>query len=75
MAQNTIIGDEAFDTTLMGERTFGWGTSFPSTWHANGFFLRTDTNVFYQNTGTEGSPTWTQVFQQVDLGLILALGD
>lgn len=75
MVQNTIIGDEALDTTLLGERTMGWGTAFPSTWHADGFFLRTDLNQFYQNTGTEGTPVWTLIFQAVDLGLILALGD
>ena len=75
MVQNTVLGDEAISKTIIGERTFGWSTSFPSTWHEDGFFLRTDTNIFYQNTGTESTPVWTQIFQQVDLGLILALGD
>lgn len=75
MVQTNIIGDEALTTGMLGERTFGNDTSFPSTWHEDGFFLRTDTNILYQNTGTEGTPVWTQIFQAIDLGLILALGD
>lgn len=75
MAQNTVIGDEAFDTTLLGERTFGWDTSFPSTWHANGFFLRTDLVKLYQNTGTEGTPSWTEVLAGTNLVWALIFGD
>lgn len=75
MVQNTIIGDEALDTTLLGERTFGWGTAFPSTWHANGFFLRTDLTELYQNTGTEGTPVWTNTLDTINPVWAFMLGD
>lgn len=60
MAQTAKFDDTALTDTILNERTFGWDTAFPSTYPANGWFIRTDTNVLYQNTGTEGTPTWTQ---------------
>jgi hypothetical protein len=74
MVQNTIIADEAITTTLLMERTVGWGTAYPSTWTVNGFFLRTDLNTMYQNTGTEGTPVWTSMIATGNIGLIFALG-
>jgi len=76
MAQITLIGDEVLSTTLLGERTFGWGTiaQRPSTWHANGFYLSTDESIIYQNTGTEGTPVWTVVLQGSNLVWAIALG-
>lgn len=75
MVQNTIIGDEALDTVLLGERTFGWGTSFPSTWHEDGFFIRTDESKLYQNTGTEATPVWTEALDTVNPVWAFMLGD
>ncbi len=77
MAQLDLLGDEALSTTLLGERTIGWGTlaQRPSTWHQEGFFLTTDTGVLYQNTGTEATPVWTVVLEGSNLGLIFALGE
>ena len=78
MAQTDLIGDEAFDTTLLGERTFGWGTFAQrpsSNFHANGFYIATDTGVIYQNTGSEATPSWTEVLQAGNLLWVLALGD
>ena len=74
MAQNTIIGDEAISPTILNERTFGWDTSFPSTWPVGGFFIRTDINNMYRNTGSEGTPAWTLEIESHDVGLIFALG-
>lgn len=78
MAQTDIIGDEAITTTLMGERTFGWGTLAQrptSNFHQNGWYLATDTAQIFQNTGTEATPVWTEMIASVNLGLIFALGD
>lgn len=59
MAQTAVIGDESITPVIMNERTTGWDTSFPGTFAANGWFWRTDTNIWYQNTGTEGTPVFT----------------
>lgn len=74
MVQNTIISDEAISALIMNERSFGWDTSFPATWPVNGWFLRTDEDTLYQNTGTEGSPIFTARIATSDVGLIFALG-
>ena len=78
MAQTDLIGDEAFGTVLLGERTFGWGTIAQrptSNFHANGWYLATDEGVIYQNLGTEATPSWTAMVSGSNTGLILALGD
>jgi hypothetical protein len=41
--------------------TYGQGTSFPATWNTTRLFWRTDEKFMYQNTGTEGSPTFTAI--------------
>jgi hypothetical protein len=41
--------------------TYGQGTSFPSTWDPLRLFWRTDEKKIYQNTGTEGTPSWTSI--------------
>ena len=78
MAQTALIGDEAFGTVLLGERTFGWGTLAQrpaSNFHANGWYLSTDEGVMYQNTGSEATPVWTAQVEGSNIGLILALGE
>lgn len=78
MAQTDLIGDEAFSTTLLGERTFGWGKIAQrptSNFHANGWYLATDEGKMYQNTGTEVTPVWTEMIAGSNTGLILALGE
>lgn len=78
MAQTDLIGDEAFGTVLLGERTIGWGTFAQrptSNFHANGWYLATDTGDMYQNTGTEATPVWTVTIEGSNTGLILALGE
>jgi len=40
--------------------TYGQGTSFPATFNTTRLFWRTDTHKLYKNTGTTGSPTWTE---------------
>jgi len=60
MAQTAKFDNTAISDTILNERTFGWDTAFPSTFPANGWFIRTDLNEMYQNTGTEGTPVWTQ---------------
>lgn len=74
MPVNTLIEDEAITDTLLNERSIGWGTSFPSSWYAGSFFIRTDESKLYQNTGTTGSPTWSMVIGGADVGMIFALG-
>jgi len=59
MPQNTVLHDDAISDVIFNERTTGWDTAFPVTWPANGWFWRTDTNIWYQNTGTEGTPIFT----------------
>ena len=78
MAQTDLIGDEPLNTVLMGERTFGWGllSERPSSnFHANGWYLATDTAQIFQNTGTEATPVWSEMIASVNIGLIFALGD
>jgi len=73
MAQTAKIQNQAISDLILNERTFGWDTSFPSTFPANGFFIRTDTNTAYQNTGTEGTPVFTKRWETVNAGLVFAL--
>ena len=81
MVQTDLIGDEAISVTLLGERTFGWGTDAQrptSNFHLNGFYIATDTAKIYQNSGvgaTEMVPVWVELISSVNSGLILALGD
>ena len=78
MTQTDIISDEPITTVLLGERTFGWGTLAQrpsSNFHANGWFIATDTATIYQNIGTEATPVWTAMVEGSNTGLILALGD
>lgn len=74
MAIDTMIEDEALTDTLLNQRTIGWGTSFPSSWYAGSFFIRTDESKLYQNTGTTNSPSWTSILGGADFGLIFAFG-
>ena len=53
---DTNISDANLNTT-----TYGQGTSFPSTWATDRLFWRTDENIIYKNTGTEGTPVWTAI--------------
>lgn len=78
MAQNDLIGDEVLGTVLLGERTFGWGTEAQkpaSNFHANGWYLATDSGRIYQNTGSEATPTWTQRIETGNLVWALVLSD
>jgi len=59
MAQTAVLHDDAITDVIFNERTWGWDTAFPATWPANGWFWRTDENILYQNTGTEGVPVFT----------------
>lgn len=43
----------------LNKTTYGQGTSFPGTWPTDRLFWRTDQNLVYKNTNTEGSPIWT----------------
>ena len=53
---NNVLSDNNLNQT-----TYGQGTSFPSTWRTDRVFLRSDERKFYQNTGTEASPTWSEI--------------
>ena len=58
--------DSAWSSTVLSDgnlnaTTYGQGTSFPSTWSTSRIFWRTDLNQIYQNTGTESSPSWTNM--------------
>lgn len=78
MAQTDLIGDEALNTVLLGERTLGWGTLAQrptSNFHLNGWYLATDTGQIFQNTGSEATPSWTATVEGSNTGLILALGE
>jgi hypothetical protein len=74
MVVDTLIFDEPLTDDLLNQRTIGWGTSFPSSWYAGSFFIRTDESKLYQNTGTENSPTWNSVIGGADTALIFVLG-
>jgi len=50
--------DEMSDATL-DKVTYGQGSSFPSTWPTTRIFWRTDEDLLYYNSGTEGTPVWT----------------
>lgn len=52
-------GKTAISGTRFMRRTWGWGTAFPTTWKINAWFMRTDEDILYQNTGTEEVPVWT----------------
>ena len=52
---DNVISDNSLNKT-----TYGQGTSFPSTWSTTRLFWRSDENLMYSNTGTEGSPTWSK---------------
>lgn len=54
-ADNSISDDN------LNKTTYGQGTAFPSTWPTDRVFWRTDTNILYKNTGTEGTPVWTEI--------------
>jgi len=62
--------DELSDATL-DKVTYGQGTSLPSTWPTNRLFLKTDTDVLYSNTGTEGTPVWSILSVPATLGTAL----
>jgi len=61
----TIPFDESWDGTVtvspdrLNKTTYGQGTSFPATWPTTRLFWRTDENILYKNTGTEGTPVFT----------------
>jgi len=46
---------------VLNKTTYGQGTSFPSTWPTTRIFWRIDTNTLWKNTGTEGTPVWTEL--------------
>ena len=78
MAQTDLIGDQIFDTVLLGERTFGWGTLAErptSNFHVNGFYISTDSGQIFQNTGTEATPVWTELIATGNTLWAIALGD
>lgn len=52
-------GKTSISKTRFMERSWGWGASFPANWPANAWFVRTDQNVKYQNTGSFTTPTFT----------------
>lgn len=61
-----IDGTERFaevTSSKLGKNVVWHGTTLPTNptnqIPANGLFLKTDTGVLYENTGTESSPTWT----------------
>lgn len=55
---NNVLSDGNLNQT-----TYGQGTSFPSTWSTSRLFWRTDLKQLYQNTGTEGTPSWELLIQ------------
>ena len=66
-----MIGDEAIPADMIGQRTIGQGSSFPTSWHVNGMFLRTDQNIVYRNTGTQSVPVWSKVIETANVGFAL----
>lgn len=61
MARVTKFNATTLADALLNETSLFWDSSQPgSGLVANSFFLDTSTNAIYQNTGTEGSPTWTK---------------
>ena len=60
MVQTTKWADTEISDLRLNEQTLFWGTSDPSSGlPTNSWFLNTTDNILKQNTGTEGSPTWT----------------
>ena len=53
---NTLLSDENLNKTTLGS-----GSAFPSTWRTDRLFFRTDTKKLYKNSGTQGTPVWTEV--------------
>jgi hypothetical protein len=47
--------------SILGQTTYGQGSSFPSTFEANRLFVRTDQKAIYLNIGTLGSPVWEKL--------------
>ncbi len=75
MPQNTILEDDVLTPQIFNERTFGWDGSFPGTWPANAWFIKTGASAgLYQNQGSEGTPSWVLIIDGIDVGLIIALG-
>lgn len=66
---NNVLSDGNLNQT-----TYGQGTSMPSTWSTTRLFWRTDEKKIYQNTGTEGSPTWTELGGGAELHTITTGG-
>lgn len=56
---NASWADNDISDSNLNQTTYGQGTSFPATWPTTRIFWRTDTNVLYKNTGSEGTPTWS----------------
>ncbi len=57
MATDDIIEDEAITDTLLDERTFGWGTTDPTT-NAPKWFINDTTKILKKNTGTAAAPVY-----------------
>jgi microcystin-dependent protein len=53
---STVITDNSLNKT-----TYGQGTSNPSTWPVDRLFWRSDEKILYQNTGTVGTPVWSEI--------------
>jgi hypothetical protein len=53
---NNVLSDNNLNQT-----TYGQGTSFPSTWRTDRLFWRSDEKKLYQNNGTEGTPSWSEL--------------
>lgn len=51
--------DNDISDSSLNQTTYGQGTSFPSTWPTTRLFWRTDTNLLYKNSGSEGTPSWS----------------
>lgn len=58
-------------------RSFGWGTSFPSTWRPGANFYNLTTEELVRNTGTRTTPIWQTVSstEEAAIAVIMALGE
>jgi len=60
MVQETKWNTTSISDARLNEQTMFWGTTDPTSGlPTNALYLNTTTNTLKQNTGTEGSPTWT----------------